>query len=38
MKELVGASKYPLSLILVGIGENKNFDKLETLDSDSELL
>lgn len=34
---LIGASDLPLSVIIVGVG-NENFEKMDELDSDDQLL
>ena len=38
IEQIVKASKLPISIIIIGIGDSPELDKMEALDSDSILL
>lgn len=38
VEQIVKASKLPISIIIIGIGDSPELEKMEVLDSDSRLL
>ena len=38
IEQIVKASKLPISIIIIGIGDSPELEKMEALDSDSRLL